>query len=625
MYKISVPITTFVLKTYGPEKVLDELKHLDCERVFLCPNSAGIFNEKRKEEFELLKKYCRFFQKHGFEVGMWIWTYYFKGECTYMRLTSPFGQKSATQICATDSEYQKIIGAILQDGAKCGFDLIMFDDDFRYGFHDIGFGCCCENHLRMISESLGESVSLEAIKPFLLSGGKNKYRDAFVQANAQAYVDFAKAMRKYVDEVNPDLRLGFCACITSWDLDGTTPDQIAKLLAGKNQPFYRLIGAPYWGAQRCWGTRLAENIEIERLEASVRTDKEIEIFSEGDTYPRPRFRVPASYLEGFDTALRAAGCTDGILKYALDYTSDPAVETGYRKAHEKSRDLYMKINEVFGDKKSVGVRVWNKTAKYADMTIPKKKENSCSIEDMAFSPSVKMLTACSLPITYGDDFTAGVAFGEDVKAVPASCLSSGLILDLRACEILSEQGVDVGLEKIGEYRMTETEHFLKPNNYVHLDADSEFRTVKLKPQSAVESEFLCDGAAYPASYRYTNADGQRFFVLCFDAYFNSESLYRTYPRAKQLALVCEWLSKSKIPAVCFGNPDLYIQVKLNGNRLAVGLWNFSADEITQPIITLCGTGTVTKTIHCTAESRGKDVLLSPLAPFAFAGFEVNLH
>ncbi|HBL40297.1 MAG TPA: hypothetical protein DDY98_01485 [Ruminococcaceae bacterium] len=623
MYKISVPITTFVLETYGTETVLEELKKLDCERLFLCPSSEGLFNNKRDEEFERLEKYCHYFQEHGFEVGMWIWTYYFKGECDYVRLTSPFGQKSATQICAADLQYRKVMGKILQDGARCGFDLIMFDDDFRYGFHDIGFGCCCENHLRMMSEHLGESVNLETIRPFLLGGEKNKYRDAFVQANAKAYVDFAKAMRNYVDEINPDLRLGFCACITSWDLDGTTPDRIAEILAGKNKPFYRLIGAPYWGAQRHWGTRLAENIEMERLEATRRWNANIEIFSEGDTHPRPRFRVPASYLEGFDTALRAAGCADGILKYALDYTSDPATENGYRKAHEKNRDVYEKINELFDDKQSIGVRVWDKAAKYADMTIPEKKENSCNIQDTAFSPAIKMLTCCSMPITYGDEFTAGVAFGEDVKAVPPAMLDSGLILDLRACEILMEQGVDVGIEEIGEYQTANTEHFFEPNNYVRIDNDSQFRAVKLKQRASVESEYHCGKNDYPATYRYTNANGQRFFVFCFDAYFNSESLFRMYPRAIQIAAASEWLSGEKMPAVCFGNPDLYLQVKRNGKRLAIGLWNFSADAIDEPIVSLGLSGTVTKTIDCDAESNGNDVVLSPIPAFSFAAVEVE--
>ena len=259
------------------------------------------------------------------------------------------------------------------------------------------------------------------------------------------------------------------------------------------------------------------------------------------------------------------------------------------------------------------------------MTIPKKMENTCSIEDTAFSPSIKMLTSCSLPITYGERFCAGVAFGEDVKAVPKDKLSSGLILDLRACELLMEQGVDVGIVKIEEDKQADREHVLSDGNYVALDGESRFRVVEPKPDAVIETAFVCGEQEYPASFRYTNAEGKKFFVLCFDAYFNSEALFRTYPCAKQLAAAAEWLSGEKLPAVCFDNPDLYLQTKQCGSRLAVGLWNFSTDEIAEPLVTLPQSGTLLNTIRCSAQIDKNAVRLSPLAPFAFAGFEVELN
>ena len=51
------------------------------------------------------------------------------------------------------------------------------------------------------------------------------------------------------------------------------------------------------------------------MESAWTKNGEIEIMAEGDVYPRPRTLCPASCLEGFDTAIRASGCTDGVLKY----------------------------------------------------------------------------------------------------------------------------------------------------------------------------------------------------------------------------------------------------------------------------------------------------------------------
>ena len=71
------------------------------------------------------------------------------------------------------------------------------------------------------------------------------------------------------------------------------------------------------------------------MESSWTKAGDIEILAEGDAFPRPRTRCPASYLEGFDTAIRASGCTDGILKYGIDYFSNTDYETGYAAFHRR--------------------------------------------------------------------------------------------------------------------------------------------------------------------------------------------------------------------------------------------------------------------------------------------------
>ena len=79
------------------------------------------------------------------------------------------------------------------------------------------------------------------------------------------------------------------------------------------KPFICLIGAPYWSIKRDHGnSRLQNCIELHRMERSFCGD-DIEIFAEGDTFPRPRHTCPASYLELFDMAMRADGGFDGIV------------------------------------------------------------------------------------------------------------------------------------------------------------------------------------------------------------------------------------------------------------------------------------------------------------------------
>ena len=87
---------------------------------------------------------------------------------------------------------------------------------------------------------------------------------------------------------------------------------------------------------------------------------------------------------------------------------------------------------------------------------------------------------------------------------------------------------------------------------------------------------------------------------------------------RQLVDSIEYIRRKPIDAVCLNNPDLYILCKKDNTSLSVGLWNFFADEIFAPKITLADEYKDAQFIHCTGRLFGKEVVLSDLAPFDFA-------
>lgn len=625
MYKISVPVMMKTLENYDPLITVKQLKDIGADRVFLCPTGDKRLWTGYDSEMSALKKNVSLMKENGFEVGVWVWTFMYEKPSDFTYMVNPEGKESNSCICPTDLNYRELMGKFVEDAAKTGVDLIMFDDDYRYGFIDITLGCFCKNHIRMINDITNEENTREQLKKHILSGGRNKYRDAYLKANGKALEDFAFDMRKHLDKINPSCRMGFCACITSWDFDGTTPDRIARALAGKTKPFYRLIGAPYWANNRSWGNRLADVIEMERLESAFREDSEIEIFSECDTFPRPRYKVPAAYAEGFDTSLRVAGCTDGILKYIIDYSADPLTETGYLRQHVKNKDIYKHLDEMFGNKTECGIKVWYTPDKIRNMDISVRDEyNSDRLINYDFPYTARMVTGCSLPAVFGADAPCGIAFGEDVKAVPDDKLN-GLILDLKACEILNEKGIDTGIistEK--EYYSPETEVFTADNNHISLGGEANARKVTISSNAVITSLFHVKDDQFTGSYRYENEKGQRFLVFCFDGYENCEGLFRQYGRQKQIIQNYEWLCGCKLPAYCANNPDLYIQCKSDGNRLAVALWNFCADEIEEPVVNIYENCSICNTIRCTAKVSADKVKLSRIEPFGMAFFEVEI-
>ncbi len=633
MYRISVPIMNSNIDRMGRENLLVEIEKLGATRVFLGFGEYVLDAEKQKREFDALRENCRFFKKHGLEVGVWIWSMTMLEKNSYVHMKSPEGKVSATQLCPSDEEFVDFAAGYIKKMAACEPDIIMYDDDFRYSFLDIGMGCVCDNHIAYMEKLLGEKLDETKLKQ-LLSGGKNKYRDAWISANGYFIESFAKRMRKALDEVNPEIRLGQCSCLGAWDTDGTDSITISKLLAGNTKPFMRFIGAPYWAKEKQWGNRLQNIIELERMENSWCESSGVEVFSEGDVYPRPRTNCPASFLEIFDMALRASGGFDGILKYGIDYYSNPGYESGYISRHVRNLPLYAEIEKYFCDKEASGIRVYEKMKKFSDMTIPERIAGKGEkIQNCFFSPASRMTSDNSVPSVYEGEGVCGIAFGENATELSESALKKGVIIDMRAAEILQEKGIDVGLrEKRGEI-FADEEFFNDGKDVVRVefrfhDIECNVYDISVSENAKIMSRFAytkddkVSTGEVIGSYLYENAKGQKFLVFAFDAYFNGEITYRSYLRSRELVNAVEFFGE-KLPAYSYGNPDLYILAKKNENAMAVGLWNIFADSIPEPIVELDEEYPEIEFINCSGKILGNKVYLSEIAPFAFAGFCVS--
>ena len=620
MYSVSVPLMNKYIQRAGREEIAENLIRMHADRVFLW---IEVYTDNRLEyekKLATLKENCRFFKEKGFEVGAWLSGFTVDSAENFVRMTSPDGKKESALVCPSDPRFREVIGSFIQDVAKCDVDIILFEDDYRYGYlPEIGMGCSCKNHVAYMSRILGEAISAENLNEHLLSGGPNRYRSAWLEAKGHFLRLYAREMRQKLDEVAPDIRLGVCSCMSLWDFDGVSTNEISRILAGNTKPLIRLIGAPYWAVNRSWGNRLQDVIELERMERGW-CDDDIEIIGEGDVFPRPRFACPSSYLEGFDTALRSDGRMSGILKYVADYTSSANYETGYVQSHVRNLPLYKEIDACFSGKTACGVRIWEHMRKYENAVIPEKVAGTTDVQDLFFSPAARMMAACSIPTTYEGMGNVGAVFGENARYIPDSALESGLILDAKAAGILMERGIDVGIASVSEVIHISEEHFLKPEEYV--PASGKAHRMTLHENARVQSVFVTQNGEIPASWTYENENGQKFLCFAFDAYFTDETLYRQYARSRQLAEAMKNFFGRPLDAYCFGNPDLYILSKKGDGKLAVGLWNFFPDTVFDPVLELSKPYDNIRFINCSGKLCQNQVILKDIAPFAFAGFEV---
>ena len=85
-----------------------------------------------------------------------------------------------------------------------------------------------------------------------------------MQFSANTLLDFAKKLRATVGAIAPHIRMSACAVLENWDYCGT------------------------------------DMIEDAKLQAKWCRDNGVEVFSEGDVYPRPRYRCSSKRLELYD-------------------------------------------------------------------------------------------------------------------------------------------------------------------------------------------------------------------------------------------------------------------------------------------------------------------------------------
>ena len=650
MYKVTIP---FIVDNghFNKEKALAELKRAKADRVGIAISRAFNPMYGSAEKMAFLKESVDYFRDNGFEVLIWI------GETMGHRPTTDewalknytllrhLSGKEVGVFCPLDKKFEAAVCDWIREVAKCGPDMILIDDDFRIANRSTvnGLACCCDLHMALIQRELGETIAVAELRSKILQPGKNKYRDAWIKVQGDVIRAYSKALRAALDEINPAIRMGWCSSSDSWDHSGIDVIERAKCLAGNTRPFVRTCGAPYWVTNRKLRKRryfFGETIEFARLQCSWLKDEDIEAFSEGDTYPRPRTECPASFLECYDMILRADGNNEGILKYSLDYTSDADYETGYIDMQVKNEKWYSEIERIFGGKKAVGFRPYivPRTFEYRDTNPDNPNEDEDICFDM-FCASNRLAIFNSLPVTY-EDGAINLVFGEHAKYISEKELNNGAVIDITAAKFLMARGIDVGIESIyPSNAMVKDEYYIAEEQYVSVDGsgivygyDAKDGVELLSKYHLINGEnvFAYEGSGkfIDGAFKYENTKGQRFIVLPFDGdqVYDKRAWLDTYARRRMILDNAEWLGNKPLDAYVNDNYlQLYIMVKKNEKSMTVGLWNLFQDRIDDLKVHVATDSNEIEFLHCDGHREGDCIVLdTPLYPYEFAAFEIKL-
>ncbi len=646
MYKISVPISIQSIRDGHIEedlrKYLDYFNRGKIERVFvICSYPMYTFEADEEISSEKFKTTVAFFKKNGIETGIWISGFghgspilydRYRVKHDYQKQQGVLGESCPDGICPLDEQFSADYMNSVRIAASNNPDLLMIDDDFRLNFRPYNMGCMCPLHLKKYYELLGEEIPREEIERLVFTGGQNKYRDAFLEVSRKSLVDFAKKIRETVDSINPEIRAGVCIVPSTWDFEGTDAAELAQAFAGNTKPFLRPFGAPYH-TQFHDSFSSINSIERERMETrwTKQLNENIEVFAEGDLYPRVRHNIPSKLLELYDLALMCDGTADGILKYMFKYDKKLTNEQYYIDAHIKYVDRYNEICNIFKDKSPVGVPVFSAVHKFREQVFGDdavKGIASCVAGAMD-SYAVNILSKNSIPTCYTESEYPVAVFGEHARQIPLKSLKNGAIIDSTAAEILKERGVDTGIKFSTPLANISSEYYCDYNDTEIGISGCSIKHIEISDNATVKSYVITadiEHSRHIGSYTYENADGTRFFVFAGDfqtcdtvsaGYFNS------YFRQQQLVEGIEWICGKKMPAVSLKSPNLYILTSSNGNALSVLLINFFPDEINAPIVALDKAYDSAEFYNCNGKINGNTVTLTDIAPYGFAAFEVK--
>ncbi len=633
MRKISVPINLNAITDENLPLYLESVKKNKVHRVFLIGfdpiyhKSSILHTQTEKVAFVVSE-----FKKVVSEVGFWISSLGHGGSLnfmdpndrlepdTYTPIEGVGGEIAQHGYCPTDERLRKDLGDCIRDLAKLKPDIIMLDDDYRMHCRSYYMGCFCPAHRKEYFRRIGEDVPRDKLEKLIWSGGANKYRTEYMKLMGETLMDFAKELRSRIDEVDPTIRFGSCTCLEAWDVNGIDVADLQSAFCGKNRPFTRVCGAPYWNPN------IIHQLETTRLEFSWIRDIDIEVMSEGDTYPRPRYNCPSKPLELFDLLLIANNQDDDLLNYIYEYNFGPEYESGYEERYLKNEGLRCEVAEIFKGKKSVGVEVFQNIHILENYDFPEEAPKNVHKAALEYyqARSSHILSQNSIATCFENKESGYplLLVGENAKYVDLSRLKNGAMLDRKAAKILSARGVDVGFA--GEKCCTaDSEYFIAQNDRVRVLGGFGNHSLTHSDSAEVLSIFKPDNTT--ASYRYENAQGQRFLVLGYDAYIHNlnKNYFNNYYRQEQIAKNVEWLCGKKLPAMVFKNPNLYILASKDENSMAVALANVFIDDVLEPIIQLDRKYSEIRFVNCSGRLDGDKVYLSDITPYGFAAFEVK--
>ncbi len=567
------------------------------DEVMLCEDSFYVAAtpqplEKHKKCAELLKRAADFLKANGLKCSFFLKSLlgHFSGTACvlpYAKFVGINGYESSNELCMLDERVADYAAEVMKCYASCGFEAMMFDDDFRSVNHGGGqFGCFCDLHVQKTAERYGKPLTrADLIAAFnSYDEQSKKIKKCFREVTYNAQLSLVKKVERAVHSVDKNVQLGLMVSGVNADqFQGRNINELLRAFAGEGKvPFVRPPGGAY---SESLGHGLLFGLH-EGLKYRAVLQEPIRYVSEIDTYaPRNIF---TKSVRVFDLQCRIhaiTGYEELTLNIIDHYGTMPSESVEYLKMLAQNKQEYAELVELVRGKTPRGISVVTPQNYVQNLNGERYGKDGTSYAEAYFNRLGLPVCFAEGEVNYLNGEITDCYTDDELSAL----LKRGAILDqVAVCSALkrgfSEYIGITSAEKVSApcfERLTSAEencgYRLKYPVYTANSLSNEC-VYKMSPLSGatVLTELVnADGESFGAcSAYYENKFGGRIFAT--GSAFNADTLFHKGRRAQFHSVACK-LYKN-IP---FGvqNAVSVAPVWYEGeNESVLILYNFGQDE-----------------------------------------------
>lgn len=562
----------------------------------------------------------------------------------YTNMTGIDGNVCHGSFCMNDQKFlEEYVVPVYQMLARTNPDFIWIDDDVRYYHMPVGYGCFCDNCIKIFNETNGTSYTREELKRELNDGNK-EIRKAFLKKNSDAICNLFELIGKTVREVSDKIKLGFMTGDRFFE--GYEFKRYSAALSDNGK--YEIMWRPGGGAyqDRCFDEIIEKVCSVGR-QCAYLPEYVTSIQSEIENFPYDIIQKSPHSTSREILLHIATGCTGAALNILPGATEDPVCDEPLESIEKHLK----KINETYGFQEMLSEKLknlnpcgihtgWNISSQAATTG----EDWTNTFPDIEFGQYASELLDMGFPQAYRTDKAQVMLLTKKAASVMTNdeiteILSGGVYMDADALEYLNSIGYEkyTGFKTEKEYPVDAHERYT--HDPINKDIADGVRNCRqsfypgesygLTPTNenarilANLVDYHREPMAECAMGIFENSLGGR---VCVAGYYPFKRI-SFYQKSLQLKRVFEYLSKGNFVGYIKSHVKARLWTYTGENKSYMVIFNVTNDTYENVEISV-NTDATTAIVYTkqpydfkTVEIKENTLTLSSLAPFELTFIE----